>query len=382
MATPVLTKKQQKQSLSAKKGPVRGLRNLLAQPHENYWPTINIDQYPALTTLMNELLPLIRQPSFKIPGSMLRHMSREQRLLARREALEKESTKPDNNLLKFVILGINIITRALEKNNVCCILLDANVEPPLLIKHIVVMAQNKKVPVLLLPVLKTITLQTIGFATAALALKRDVMQSSDNVFHALYKLVAEVFKDFEPPKCSLQLFRPDETCESTMHEVKTINANCDTNSNISKPVRSVIAPTDVYRYRSSRKDRTFVPPTVSWKNVQISQAMSNELTVYNNDLDYANDTSFRNISENKKHANICEEEDRCKNTGEDKAKLPLAGSKLMTDNTDLPKHVPFSEDSISGRRKNSVTYLSLKVKCVQGNNNRIKATKAVKKKKK
>lgn len=75
------------------------------------------------------------------------------------------------NFRKSVILGINIVTRALEKNNICCILLDANVEPPLLIKHIVVMAQNKKVPILLLPVLKTVSLQTIGFATAALALK-------------------------------------------------------------------------------------------------------------------------------------------------------------------------------------------------------------------
>jgi len=33
------------------------------------------------------------------------------------------------------------------------------------------MAQNKQVPILLLPTLKTITLQTIGFATAAFALK-------------------------------------------------------------------------------------------------------------------------------------------------------------------------------------------------------------------
>lgn len=75
------------------------------------------------------------------------------------------------NFRKSVILGINTVTRALEKNNVCCILLDANVEPPLLVKHIVVMAQNKKVPILLLPVLKTVSLQTIGFATAAFALK-------------------------------------------------------------------------------------------------------------------------------------------------------------------------------------------------------------------
>lgn len=67
-------------------------------------------------------------------------------------------------------MGINAVTRALEKDNVCCVLLDANVEP-LMIKHIVIMAVNKKIPVLLLPILKTITLEKMGFATAVFALK-------------------------------------------------------------------------------------------------------------------------------------------------------------------------------------------------------------------
>lgn len=70
-----------------------------------------------------------------------------------------------------MIMGINAVTRALEKDTVCCILLDANVEPPLIIKHIVTMAANKKIPVLLLPILKTVTLEKMRFATAAFALK-------------------------------------------------------------------------------------------------------------------------------------------------------------------------------------------------------------------
>lgn len=49
--------------------------------------------------------------------------------------------------------------------------MDANIEPPLLIRHIIQMAQNDKVPLLLLPELKTITLDTIGFACAACAPK-------------------------------------------------------------------------------------------------------------------------------------------------------------------------------------------------------------------
>lgn len=49
--------------------------------------------------------------------------------------------------------------------------MDANISPPLLIKHVIYMAQNKKIPVLLLPKLKTVTLNTVGFASAACALK-------------------------------------------------------------------------------------------------------------------------------------------------------------------------------------------------------------------
>lgn len=70
-----------------------------------------------------------------------------------------------------MIMGVNEVTRALEKNNVCCVLLDANVEPPLLIKHIITMAVNKKIPVLLVSILKTVTLKKMGFAATVFALK-------------------------------------------------------------------------------------------------------------------------------------------------------------------------------------------------------------------
>lgn len=206
------------------------------------------------------------------------------------------------------------------------------------------------------------------------------MQSSDNAFHALYKLVTEVFKDFAPPKCSLQLFKPDETCEeSTTHQGKTISTNSDSNSNITNPEKPVIAFTDVYRYRSSRKERAFVPPTTN-KNSQVSQTTSDTgLTVYNNELDYANNTNFISISKDEQEISICEkEESKSRNTGENKDKSSLNESKLISNSTDLSKH---AEDCIPRKRKNSATYLSLKVKCIQGNSNRIKATKIKKKKK-
>ncbi|XP_050458975.1 uncharacterized protein LOC126855399 [Cataglyphis hispanica] len=369
MTTLTLTQKQQRQSISAKKGPVKGLRNLLAQPTENHWPTVNIDQYPALVTLMDELLPLIKQPKYKIPGFMLRHTPKEKRVSVKKEALEKETTKFDRNILKSVILGINAVTRALEKDNVCCVLLDANVEPLLLIKHIVVMAQNKKIPVLLLPILKTITLQKIGFATAAFALKDDVMQSSDNVFHALYKLVAEIFNDFEPPKCALQLFKSDEISEESAMCIAQ-NASMDCDSTIPKPGKSVTIFTDVYKYRSSRKERAFIPPTVN-KTPQICQTRSDEFIALGNDPDSADDENDIKISKNKRYVNICKEK-------ESESETTKKDSKQLIDNSvNSLKHVKNSK-----KRKNDITYLPLRIKRVRGNDHREKATKFTKKKKK
>lgn len=78
-------------------------------------------------------------------------------------------------------MGLNAITRSLEKNTVCCVLVDANIEPQLLIRHIITMAQNKKVPILLLPNLKANTLSTIGFASAACALKVQLLNATRNI---------------------------------------------------------------------------------------------------------------------------------------------------------------------------------------------------------
>lgn len=63
------------------------------------------------------------------------------------------------------------MTRAVEKKNICCILLEADVDPMMMIKHIVVMGQNNDIPVVLLPGLKKTTLGKIGFASLVLGLK-------------------------------------------------------------------------------------------------------------------------------------------------------------------------------------------------------------------
>ena len=94
-------------------------------------------------------------------------MKREERI-----AMKKASQKNDDvsQLHNSVVTGINALTRALERNELCSVLLDSNVDS-IIIKHIVSMTQTENVPALLVPFLKAVTLNTIGFETAAFALK-------------------------------------------------------------------------------------------------------------------------------------------------------------------------------------------------------------------
>ncbi|XP_011874114.1 PREDICTED: uncharacterized protein LOC105565478 [Vollenhovia emeryi] len=372
MTTPVLTKQQQRHSLSAKKKlPAKGLRNILAQPGLNFWPVVKVDQYPELVTNLNRTLPSIKQTSNKIPKHMLKNISKENRALARKELLKAAPAKPD--VLKFMIMGINIVTRALEKGNVCCVLLDANVEPPLLIKHIVTMARNKKIPVLLLPILKTVTLEKIGFATAAFALKQEVKQCSNNVCHPLYKSIAEAFEDLESQECLLR-FKSDETSDNTMREVKTIRVDCNTDPKISKPEKPVTVFTDVYKYRVSRDTRVFVPPTAK-ESSEVSQGLDDFIAL-DSDPEPIDNKYFKSTLKRKRYVNIGNEDKHTKESEDAERNLFLKKLKLINNNAESMKHT--KGNTLKTHGNDEPTYLSLKLKRIQGNDKRAKATKLTK----
>lgn len=352
MGTPILTKQQQRQSLSAKKGSVKGLRNVLAQPQDSYWPIVDEEKRPLLEDVLNKLMPSIKRPYKLIPWSQLRHMKKEERIKAKKEALLKQENIPNSDLVNSVILGINNITRSLEKNNVCCTLMDANISPPLLIKHIIYMAQNKKIPVLLLPKLKTVTLNTIGFASAACALKNVVMDFKDHHFHPLYTTICDIFKDVPLPKNRLQLFKDIETLEQSTSD-KEDRRSVESESRISsEPIKHTVS-TNVYMYRSSRKERAFVPPSITESStnepIVKKEEQDNFISLTNYDSDEFNTST-------KKHT----------------------------------RYINIHEDQYPTKRKKfsrvtntsaNVKYLPLKVKRLQGNVNRAKAGKVSKHKK-
>ncbi|XP_012145680.1 uncharacterized protein LOC100879287 [Megachile rotundata] len=342
MSTLVLTKFQQKHTLSAKKTPNKGLRNVLAQPQDNYWPIVNANKRSGLEELLNKTMPLIKRPDHSIPWSKLRHMKKEERAQVKREAISKEGSVPDPKISNSVILGINAITRALEKENICCVLMDADIDPPLLVKHIIQMAQNSKIPLLLLPQLKTITLSTIGFACAACALKNDVKESPDHHFYPLYQTIHNIFKDMPSPKNTFKLIeRINYSEKSESYETDDSSNEMESQMESSKTAKYTLS-TDVYMYRSSRKERAFVPP-IATENSKAADT-SDFISLGNDDVE--NDTY---VEKNSRYMNI---------------------------------HKRKNSENQEQQNSEDVTYFPLKVKRIQGNPNRVKATKAAKQKKK
>lgn len=175
------------------------------------------------------------------------------------------------------------------------------------------------------------------------------MDSTNHHFHPLYLTIRSIFKDIPLPKNKLQLFKDiDTTEEIVLPEEDKISLESKTDS--SKPTKFALS-TDVYMYRSSCKERAFVPPSATqteMKEPVIEQVKQDDfISLDNYDFEYD-----KSVAKNKRYVNIHDEK-----------------------NSKRRKRIGDSDAT-------HVKYLPLKVKRMQGNANRVKATKISKRKKK
>ncbi|XP_046753491.1 uncharacterized protein LOC124416440 isoform X2 [Diprion similis] len=410
MSTPVLSKKQQKKALSGKKAPVKGLRNVLAQPYEFCWPILRTD-FGDLTTLLETTMPAIRRSSLNLPWSHLGKMKKAERQAAREEARRKLDTPlPDQNILNSIVVGVNEVTRLLERDDACCVILESNVEPMLLIKHIVTMADLKTIPVILVPFLKSVTLETVGFACAAIALKT-VAQSEYHHFHHLYKKVFELATNFHRSR-PLKLEFEKPTDSNSFIDETIMNIENSHHKHTAHSDKSFTLSTDVYKYRDSQKQRVFVPQSSNTSDIVTESSDTNYISI-GKDTDFTtNDVIYIKNKLKTRYVNIHE------NKRKDVPNLKGDSSQLgeyMSPDTDSRLHGPpvdqvyeMRNDSLSEGKSEiegisqeislnfksdkthiksdkfneNFRYKSLKVKRIQGNTKRVKATKLPKKNKK
>lgn len=176
-------------------------------------------------------------------------------------------------------------------------------------------------------------------------------ESQDHYFYPLHQLIHDIFKDVPLPKKAFKLFEQlNSSEESESYETYDMSTEPELQIEPSESNKFTLS-TDVYMYRSSRNERAFVPPTAietpTCESVTKAIDPNDFIAVSGNDDDYTH------VKKHSRYINIRKD----KNWIQPKRQTKMNNAE-------------------------NVTYLPLKVKRIQGNPNRVKATKVSKQKKK
>ncbi|XP_024084808.1 ribonuclease P protein subunit p38-like [Cimex lectularius] len=278
----------------SKKKQSRMIRNVLCQPFSTPWPRINEEEAQLLVpTLKSALIPM-KIEKLKAPWKDLRKLKKEERkekTIAFLNSLPKEQKEIRNEALKLrdlLFFGINSVSRGVENKLVQFSVVADEVNPKVLIKHLVQLLYNAGIPVLLVPNLKTVTNDSIGFPCAAIGFKK-MEDSNKNRFS---ELESEFMKLFNSRSCTnvlnenAKLESSDDeddmpqakinkfdsgTENGSPHIESIINKNCDdhkrksstnpSNLEATKNIKSDI-PTESTPVNYSTNNTHYLPPVI------------------------------------------------------------------------------------------------------------------------
>ena len=103
----------------------------------------------------------------KVPREERRQLRRKMEAAAAQNMSQDEEQKSRENLC----LGVNAVTRGLHSSVLASVLLAKDVDPRMLISHIITMCSTKAVPVLVVPSLRQVTKEALGFSCLAVGFK-------------------------------------------------------------------------------------------------------------------------------------------------------------------------------------------------------------------
>ncbi|XP_050311352.1 uncharacterized protein LOC126746969 [Anthonomus grandis grandis] len=192
---PVLSAKQQKGTLAAKKTKTKEtIRNVLVAPYIKYWPLIcqGVD-YEHLISILGSYLEMTRPSmSIRIPWKELRKVPK-----AERKALKMPPEYagiidkiPEGE--KTFIIGVNDINKTLQKypNTIKAILITSDVQPPLMVEHLIDQSVLHHIPVLIIQSLRKLLKEKHGLGSIAIALTDNPQNTS------LLNIIGEIYQYF------------------------------------------------------------------------------------------------------------------------------------------------------------------------------------------
>ncbi|VEN49062.1 unnamed protein product [Callosobruchus maculatus] len=218
METPVLNKKQQKLSLSAKKSrPKETIKNVLSTPYASHWPQISSPEDNSTLKEVLELnLPKIRAETAKIPWRELKHLKKPERKELRRQ--KNNEPEVDKKNYEGLRLGVNAVTKLLETNTAGSVLIAGDVQPRLMVQHIVDMAVLYKIPILVFNQLRDVLKSTCGVSSACIGISKNV--ASDSKLRLIKETVEIIFEKCPPPVNHINFKRSLDSVTSEKKDIK------------------------------------------------------------------------------------------------------------------------------------------------------------------
>lgn len=175
----------------------------------------------------------------------------------------------------------------------------------------------------------------------------------------------DISKNYPASRQSLQIFPPDEALDCTISDVSEVN-NSVPKENTSEVNKVSIPDENVYKFRSSRKERIFIPPNAVCNTNNIQEESTDFISIANvsfNDNDNDNDKDVSSL-QTTRYFNLSPEKNNKSNNVKRKRK----------NDTNI------AERNSEKKYDNNIMYLPLKIKQLRGNSNRTKATKIPKNK--
>nr|CAD7197153.1 unnamed protein product [Timema douglasi] len=338
---------------------------------------------------LNSLLSPAKLAPSTVTRAQLSNVSSKDRRDKRKQLLQENKAAnlvknaQAQKLRKYLVIGVNAVTRALENASVCCVLLAANVDPRIMVSHVPTLCAVQAVPLVMTSSLRVVTRKTLGFSCIVIGLKKQVSELEQNHFYPLLERVQDLSSKFS---------RQEPLAESVEPNIDSSDSSIDTETEEeSKPVLYG----SLYKYRSSLKERVFVPSgssstanmLVSDKAfIQIEDRSKSEERITNflcfdisddNKLEQINKSQKNDIQTNKNPSKNIEilglEFDK---TPDEHLKQPLKLKNRVSSGkhmAHLKKNQWMDPDNLnsSGKRRKTL-YLPLKVKRVCANPNKIK----------
>lgn len=213
----------------------KNIKNVICRPDQVFWPEINEDQKKRIEIALKKYsveIPEYKKPHWK----ELKAIPKEQR-----------PRPPKIKKVDGLLFGISDCRNAIQNGQCSAILIEATVNPRMIVQPIIELSNSKGLTLLCVPDLRKFTLTSFGIKTSCLGVQNECLLDVRNE-------IIDIAKSYPRPKSNKII----NTVEDIMNVEEVEEMKTDTK------IMDVIE--SVYLYRTNKTSRVFVPITEN--NVQ------------------------------------------------------------------------------------------------------------------